>query len=291
MQRVGFLGMGTMGQPMAKNLLRGGFEVVVWNRIPEKCDALIREGAIRGASPREVAATCAVTFAMLADPQASMEVGLGPDGVSSGIGKGRGYVDMSTVDPHTARRIATAVTAAGGRFLEAPVSGSKQPAEEGKLIFMTAGNRSLYEEVTPALSKMGKMTLYLGDIVGRGAQMKLCVNAIMGCMMAALGEGLALADKVGLNLHEVLSVLDAGAMSNPMFRMKGELIMTNDFPAAFPLKHMQKDLRLALLMGDEAPIPLPTTAVANELFKEAREQGYGDADFAALWKVIRVLRD
>jgi len=286
MKKVGFIGTGIMGKPMAANLLKGGFEVTVWNRSAEKCKELLALGAKWGPSPKAVTESCEVTFAMLADPIASREVCFGPEGVLAGIGGGRGYVDMSTVDPQTAREIGKAVTEAGGRFLEAPVSGSRKPAEEGTLIIMAAGDRSLYDEVEKAFACLGKMTLYLGE-VGRGTQMKLCVNMIMGQMMAAFCEGLALANRVGLDLKDVLNVLDAGAMANPMFRLKGGLVLSDDFPVAFPLKHMQKDLRLALLMGDEAGQALPAAAVVNELFKKARGQGLGDLDFAALWRVVK----
>jgi 3-hydroxyisobutyrate dehydrogenase-like beta-hydroxyacid dehydrogenase len=286
MRKIGFIGMGIMGKPMAMNLIAGGWEVVVWNRHPEKCKELLQKGARMAESPGALAAQCDVTFAMLADPNACLEVCFGAEGVLAGIGEERGYVDMSTVDPHTSRRIGEAVAARGGRFLEAPVSGSRKPAEEGTLIIMAAGDRSLFDEVGPAFAKMGKMALYLGD-VGKGAQMKLCVNLIMGDMMASFCEGLALASRVGLNLQEVLSVLDGGAMSNPMFRLKGASILAENFPVAFPLKHMQKDLRLALLLGDEVGKPLVTTAVVNELFKKAREKGLGDLDFSAIWQVVK----
>ncbi|MCX7983170.1 MAG: NAD(P)-dependent oxidoreductase [Syntrophales bacterium] len=286
MKKVGFIGAGIMGRPMAANLLKGGLELYVWNRTRDKCNDLIAAGAKWGESPAFLARECDVTFSMLADPAASVDVCFGLDGVVTGIGEGRGYIEMSTIDPGTARRIADAVTKAGGRFLEAPVSGSKKPAEEGTLIIMAAGDRSLYDEVEKAFGMMGKMSLYLGE-VGRGAQMKLCVNLVMGGMMAAFCEGLALASRIGLDLRDMLNILDAGAMSNPMFRMKGGLVLSNDFPVAFPLKHMQKDLRLALLLADEAGQSLPATAVVNELFKKARGQNLGDLDFAALWRVTK----
>lgn len=289
MKKIGFIGMGIMGKPMATNLLKGGYELYVWNRTREKCRELISAGARWGESPAALARNCEVTFAMLADPAASMEVCMGPEGVISGIGEGRGYIDMSTVDPQTAKKISESITEAGGRFLEAPVSGSKKPAEEGTLIIMAAGDRSLFQEAEKAFNLMGKMALYLGE-VGRGAQMKLCVNMIMGGMMAAFCEGLALASQKGLDLKDVLAVLDAGAMSNPMFRMKGGLIVSDDFPVAFPLKHMQKDLRLALLMADEEGLSLPAAAVVNELFKKARGQDLGDLDFSALWRVVRMTK-
>lgn len=185
---------------------------------------------------------------MLADPAAALDVVFSTEGVLKGLTPGKGYVDMSTVAPETSQQIAEAVLAAGGRFLEAPVSGSKQPAIDGQLIILAAGDESLYNESVPAFSRMGKKSFLLGP-VGSGARMKLVVNGVMGSMMAAFAEGMALADTAGLKQEDLLEVLDLGAMSNPMFRMKGPGIVAEKFPPAFPLKHQQKDLRLALAMG------------------------------------------
>lgn len=286
MQKFGFIGLGIMGSAMAKNLVRAGFEVTVWNRTPEKCAELAALGAKVASSPKEVAQSCPVIFAMLADPAAAEAVCFAPDGVLEGIGDGRGYVDMSTVDAGISRRIATAVTAKGGRFLEAPVSGSKKPAEDGTLIILSAGDRSLYEEAMPGFDKLGKKVLYLGE-VGNGANMKLVVNMVMGGMMSIFCEGLALGEKAGLDRSDILEVIDAGAMSNPMFRMKGELIDKEDFTVAFPLKHMQKDLRLAVDLGDRMKQPLYSAAIANEVFKKAKELGFGEEDFSALFKAVQ----
>ncbi len=285
MAKYGFLGLGIMGRAMAANLVRAGFDVMVWNRTPDKCDPLVALGARHGNSPCEVAAACDVTFAMLADPAAASEVFFGPNGVHQGLGGGRGYVDMSTVDAATAIGIADSVCAAGGRFLEAPVSGTKKPAEDGTLIILAAGDRSLYDEVSPAFDRMGKKYPFLGA-VGQGARMKLVINMIMGGMMTAFCEGMALGQKGGLDGGQILEIIDAGALGNPMFRGKGALLLAGDFPTSFPLKHMQKDLRLALALGDELEQPLPVAATANETFKRARAAGHGDADFAAVFRVI-----
>jgi 2-hydroxy-3-oxopropionate reductase len=286
MQRVGFIGLGIMGSAMAKNLLKAGFKVTVWNRSPEKTEELAALGADRAESPAAVAESSPITFAMLADPAAAMEICFGKNGVLEGIGDNRGYVDMSTVDASTSRRIADAVSGRGGRFLEAPVSGSRKPAEEGSLVIMAAGDSSLFDDATPALEKMGKKILYLGD-VGNGANMKLTVNMVMGGMMAALCEGLALAEGSGLDPADLLEVVDSGAIANPMFRIKGGSILKGDFTVAFPLKHMQKDLRLAVDLGDRAGQPLFSAAAANESFKRAREMGLGDEDFSALYKAVK----
>nr|KJB70190.1 hypothetical protein B456_011G065100 [Gossypium raimondii] len=177
--RVGFLGLGIMGSPMAQNLIKAGCDVIVWNRTKSKCDPLISLGAKYSSSPEEVAANCDVTFAMLADPESAIDVACGKNGAVSGMGPGKGYVDISTVDVATSKLINEHIKARGALFLEAPVSGSKKPAEDGQLIFLTAGDRSLYELVSPLLDILGKSRFYLGE-VGNGAAMKLVVNMIMG---------------------------------------------------------------------------------------------------------------
>jgi len=286
MPKFGFLGLGIMGSAMAANLAKGGFDVTVWNRSEQKCAPLVALGARQATSPREVVASCEVTFAMLADPRAAEAVCFGPEGVLEGIGAGKGYVDMSTVDAGTAQKIGAAVMERGGRFLEAPVSGTKKPAEDGTLIILAAGDRTLFDETRPALDKMGKMVLHLGE-TGGGARMKLVVNMIMGGMMTAFCEGLALGEKGGLQPDRILEVLEAGAMANPMFKIKGGMMLQGNYATAFPLKHMQKDLRLALLLGDELAQPLYTAGAANETFKRAREQGCADEDFSAVYKAVK----
>jgi len=285
MAKYGFLGLGIMGSGMASNLVRAGFEVIVWNRNAAKCAPLVKLGARQANSPREVAAECEITFAILSDPDAARAVCLGSDGVVAGISKGRGYVDMSTVDSDTARAISAAIVHAGGRFLEAPVSGTKKPAEDGTLIILAGGDESLYEDSVPAFEKMGKLFPYLGE-TGQGARMKLVINMIMGGMMSAFCEGLSLGRKSGLDGQKILEVLAAGALANPMFSGKGQMILQGDFPTSFPLKHMQKDLRLAIGLGDQLGQPLSSAAAANETFKRARKMGFSDEDFAAVFKAI-----
>lgn len=285
MARYGFLGLGIMGSGMAANLVKAGFDVTVWNRSPEKCAPLVALGAKQAESAEAVTAICDLTFVMLADPAAARDVCFGPQGALAGIGEGRGYVDMSTVDEETAKEIGFAMSTAGGRFLEAPVSGSKKPAIDGTLIIISAGDESLYKDATPAFEKMGKMTLFL-EKVGQGARMKLVVNMIMGSMMAALSEGVALCEKSGLNGEQLLDVLSNGALASPMVKGKVPIMLNNEFGASFPLKHMQKDMRLAVSLGDRLCQPLPTAAAANELFKAAKKAGLSDEDFAAVFKIL-----
>ena len=283
--RYGFLGLGIMGGAMARNLINAGHDVTVWNRSSEKCAPFLEAGARRADSPAAVAEACDVTFAMLSDSAACETVCLGPRGVLEGIRPGCGYVDMSTIDPDTSLDLADAITTAGARHLEAPVSGTRKPAEDGTLIFLTAGDRSLYDEVAPLLDVMGKKRLYLGE-TGQAACMKLTVNMIMGGMMTAFSEGLHLARRTGLDPADLLEVLASGALANPMFAVKGPAMLAGEFSPAFPLKHMEKDIRLALQLGASLVQSLETAETAQSLFASALDMGLGEEDMGAVHKVV-----
>jgi len=275
-----------MGQAMAGNLLKAGFALTIWNRTKSKCEPLVKQGASQGETPAEVVANSDITFAMVSDPAAAKELSFGKHGVLEGMTQAKGYIDVSTVDPNTTIEISQAVNEKGGRYLEAPVSGSKKPAEDGTLVFLCAGDHSLYEEAVPAFEFMGKKSFYLGE-TGFGARMKLVINMIMGTMMAGFAEGLSLGEKSGLKMNDILDVLDQGAIANAMFRLKGPMMVENSFSTAFPLKHMQKDMRLALHMGDENGQALYTAGAASFSYIKARSKGYDNEDFSAVLKAIR----
>ncbi|KAM7270294.1 hypothetical protein ACFE04_029508 [Oxalis oulophora] len=283
---IGFLGLGIMGKAMALNLLKNGFKVTVWNRTLSKCDELVEHGASIGETPAAVIKKCNFTIAMLSDPAAALSVVFDKDGVVETIGSGKSYIDMSTVDAETSVKISEGIIAKGGRFLEAPVSGSKKPAEDGQLVILAAGDKALYEEIIPAFDVLGKKSFYLGE-VGNGAKMKLVVNMVMGSMMNAFSEGLDLAGKSGLDPSTLLDVLALGAIANPMFSGKGPAMLKNNYSPAFPLKHQQKDMRLALALGDENAVSMPIAAASNEAFKKARSMGLGDLDFSAVFEAVK----
>ncbi|KAF0916270.1 hypothetical protein E2562_005886 [Oryza meyeriana var. granulata] len=284
--RVGFLGLGIMGAPMASNLIKAGCDVTVWNRTKSKCDPLLTLGARFESSPAGVASSCDVTFAMLADPESAVEVACGANGAAQGMAPGKGYVDVSTVDAATSKLIGEHITSTGASFLEAPVSGSKKPAEDGLLIFLTAGDESLYNRVAPLLDVMGKSRFFLGD-VGNGAAMKLVVNMVMGSMMVSFSEGLLLSEKVSLDPNTLVEVISQGAISAPMFSLKGPSMVKAAYPTAFPLKHQQKDLRLALALAESVSQSIPTVAAANELYKVAKSLGLADQDFSAVIEALK----
>ncbi|KAK2079506.1 hypothetical protein QBZ16_001900 [Prototheca wickerhamii] len=270
---------------MATRLMRAGYDVLVWNRSPDACDELAAGGAEVLSSPAEVTDAADITLAMLADPQACAEVALGRDGAVKGLRAGKGYIDSSTVDVTTMQRVEHAVRGQGAAFLEAPVSGSKAPAEQGKLIFMAAGDLGLYQSAVPLFQAMGKMHVYLGE-VGSATKMKLVVNMIMGSMMVAFAEGLALSQAAGLNAEDLLRVVNESAIASPMLALKGPQMIRKTFDPAFPLKHQQKDMRLALKMGATDGQYLPVAAAANEAYLRAKLHGQGDLDFSAVIKAL-----
>ncbi len=284
---IGFIGLGIMGSAMAVNLLKAGHHLTVWNRSLDKCGPLAAAGAVIATSPRSAAESADIICAMMATPAAVEAVRDGSNGIIAGLAPGKGYIDLSTVDPETSMTSASLAREMGALFLEAPVAGSRKPAEDGTLTIMAAGDRELYDQAHSVLAAMGKKILFLGE-AGNAARMKLANNLVMGGMLTALAEGMALAEGSGLDLSQLLEILDSGAVANPMFRLKGPVMAANsEFPPAFPLKHMQKDLRLALRLGEEVGQPLFTTAANNELYKQALACGLGEADFAAISLVVR----
>jgi len=283
---VGYMGMGIMGSAMAGRLVDAGFPVTVWNRSRDKCASLEAKGAKVAESPRALVEACDLVFACTSDPASARAVVFGEGGVLEGITAGKRFIDMSTVDEATSKEIAAAVTAKGGRFLEAPVSGSKGPALQGQLVILTAGERALREEAQPCLDVLGKRTFFLGD-VGCGARMKLVVNMVMGVNIVALSEGLALGTKGGLQGADVLEVIKEGALTCPMYNLKGPKMLEGDFAPAFPLKHQQKDVKLAVALGEDVGQALPLAAAANEVFKRARVAGKSDDDMSAVFAAVR----
>ena len=290
---IGFLGAGIMAVPMALNLINNGHHnLIVWNRTASACDPLVKAGATLAKTAQEVCEKADVTYVMVSTPEATLEVAtLAKDGVSDG----KGYVDCSTVDRRTAKKVSEMITSKGGRYLEGPVSGSKAPAENGQLIFLCAGSESLFKEINAddanQLNKMGKASFFLGEEVGAGANMKLIVNSCMGSIMASFAESIALCEDASLSKQDLLDVLALGAINVPMFGMKGPGMIASDkntkFAPAFPMKHQQKDMRLAVQLADELGRELPVASAANEMYKRARRDGHDDEDFAAVLHAVR----
>lgn len=278
----GFLGLGIMGSGIVKNLLNSGHSVTVWNRTAEKAQDFVKAGAKEALTPGDVIAEADVTFSCVADPQAAKDMVFGNCGVLGEINTMKGYVEMTGIDADTSQDIAEAISLKGGRYLEAQVQGSKEQSAEGSLVIMVAGDKSLFDDCQSCFQAMGKNSFYLGE-VGNASKMNLVLQLMSGVALAGLAEGMALADRAGLQQKDILEVLGLTGLACPMMIGKGMAIIEGGFPTSHPLQHMQKDLKLSLQMGDQLDQPLPLTASANEVFKHAKRLGYGDHDTSAVY--------
>ncbi|KAG5831784.1 hypothetical protein ANANG_G00282860 [Anguilla anguilla] len=282
-KRIGFLGLGLMGSGIVSNLLKMGHIVTVWNRTAEKCDLFIQEGARLGRTPAEVVSMCDITFSCVSDPKAARDLVLGPSGVLQGIRPGKCYVEMSTVDPETITELSQVITSRGGRFLEAPVSGSQQLSNDGMLVILAAGDRSVYEDCSSCFQAMGKTSFFLGE-AGNAAKMMLILNMVQGSFMATIAEGLTLAQATGQSQQTFLDILCQGQMASIFLDQKCQNILQGNFKPDYYLKHIQKDLRLAISMGDSVNHPTPMAAAANEVYKRAKALDQSDNDMSAVYR-------
>ncbi|CAG7717186.1 unnamed protein product [Allacma fusca] len=246
------------------------------------CKTFVEAGAQQGMTPSDVITMSDITFACVSDPQAAKDMVFGNCGVLQEITPNKGYIEMTGTDSETSQDIAEAIASKGGRYLEAQIQGSRTESHEGTLIILAAGERSLYEECQSAFQSMGKHSFYLGD-VGNASKMNLVLQLISGVSLSGLAEGMALADRAGLQQKDVMEILSLTKLSSPIFQDKGSAIIDGNYPTHQPLQHMQKDLNLALGMGHMLEQPLPLAASANEVFKHARRLGYGDHDVAAVY--------
>jgi 3-hydroxyisobutyrate dehydrogenase len=278
----GFLGLGIMGSGIVKNLLSSGHSVTIWNRTAEKCKDFVKAGAKEALTPGDVIAESDITFSCVADPQAAKDMVFGNCGVLSEVSTTKGYVEMTGIDADTSQDIAEAISLKGGRYLEAQVQGSKEQSSEGSLVILVAGDKSLFDDCQSCFQAMGKNSFYLGE-VGNASKMNLVLQLMSGVALAGLAEGMALADRAGLQQKDILEVLGLTGLACPMMVEKGKAIIEGGFPTCHPLQHMQKDLKLSLNMGDQLDQPLPLTASANEVFKHAKRLGYGDHDTSAVY--------
>jgi 3-hydroxyisobutyrate dehydrogenase-like beta-hydroxyacid dehydrogenase len=285
MANLGFVGLGVMGGRIAKRLLDAGHTVTGYNRTQSKAGWLLDAGMQWGESPRAVAEVADMTFSMVTNTAALMAVTGGPDGVLVGLGPGKIYVDMSTVGPSASRELAAQVAAKGAHMLDAPVSGSVITLEQGKLSIMVGGDPTAFERVKPILQDIGPTVTHVGGN-GLAAAMKVATNLSLVVQMLAFSEGVLLAEKSGIERKTAVEVLLNSVIASPMVRYRGPFVLDMPQEAWFDVNMMQKDLNLALELGQQLDVPLPTTAVTNELLTAARGMGMADKDFAIIFEVL-----
>jgi 3-hydroxyisobutyrate dehydrogenase len=282
---VGFIGLGTMGEPMATNLARSGVRVVAWNRTPEKTAPLARAGATIAASREEVFALAGIVILMVLDSAAIDDIlGRGTPAFAERV-RDRTIVHMGTTSPAYSRGLEADVRAAGGRYVEAPVSGSRKPAEQGALVAMVAGEPAVIEVVRPLLASMCRGTVICGP-VPNALLMKLSVNLFMITMVTGLAEAVHFAGSHGLDLDRLVQVLDAGPMASDISRLKAPKLVTRDFAAQASVTNVLESNRLIAEAARAANIASPLLDACHELYRETSALGLASADIIAVLRAI-----
>ncbi len=287
-EKVGFIGLGIMGRPMARNLMGAGYELVVYNRSPEKARELAGEGATAVGSPREVAESCSTVITMLPDSPEVREVLAGERGVFEGLGEGSLIVDMSTISPVVTRELAAEARKRGAAMLDAPVSGGEPGAVGGTLSIMVGGEEGDFERARPLLDVLGGTVTHVGE-VGAGQTVKACNQVVVALTIEAVSEALVLGSKAGVEPAKILDVLSGGLAGNKVMEAKREHFLGHDFEPGFKVELHHKDLGIALATGREYGVPLPVTAIVDQMLLTMKKHGWGGEDHSALLKVIEDL--
>ena len=286
-QVIGFIGLGIMGRPMAKNLLKAGYSLVVRSRSRGPVDELVKAGATAAASPKDVAAQCDVLVTMLPNSPDVEQVALGPDGIIEGARRGLVYADMSTISPIVSQKVGKALEARGVAMLDAPVSGGEKGAIDGALSIMVGGDKAVFERVLPIFQAMGKTITLLGPL-GFGGFTKLANQIIVAVNLTALAEALTLGKKAGLDRELLLTALAGGLAGSKCLDQKKPNYVSGTYNPGFKIDLHYKDLGLIMESARALGVPLPATAVVQELFSALRVKGRGSLDHSG---VITLLED
>jgi len=288
MAKVGFIGLGVMGSQMVNRLLSKGHSVVGYNRTRSKAQWLVEKGMTWTDSPRAVASQSDYTFAMVTNAAAIQSIAEGSDGLLAGLSAGKIFIDMSTVSPTVSRGLAAKVRALGADMVDSPVSGSVITLQEGKLSVMVGGRKETFEKIKPLLLDIGPKVSHVGDN-GLALSMKIAVNLSLAVQMLAFSEGVLLAEKSGIAREIAVDVLVNSAVASPMIKYRGPFVLQQPEEAWFDVNMMQKDMVLAMDLGRQLDVPLPTTAVSNEFLTAARGMGWTKYDFACMFDVLAAM--
>jgi 2-hydroxy-3-oxopropionate reductase len=285
MSTIGFIGLGIMGRPMAKNLLKAGHQLIVYDIVRGSVDEVVASGAVHGESCSEVASKSAIVITMLPDGPDVEAAVLGESGILEGARRGCILVDMSSISPMVSQKIGAACAAKGIDFLDAPVSGGEPKAIEGTLAIMVGGEARPFETVKPILEKMGSSVLLTGP-VGAGNVTKLANQIMVACNIAAMGEALVLATRAGLDPEVVFNAVKGGLAGSTVLNAKAPMVIGRNFKPGFRIRLHQKDLRNALLAGESMKVPLPLTSLVQQMLITLMNEGKGDLDHSAIVNYI-----
>ena len=288
MADVGYVGLGVMGSGIAKRLLDAGHTVTGWNRTRDKAQPLLDAGMRWGDTPRKVAERCEIVFTMVTNTAAVQAVTEGPDGILAGLAPGKVYVDQSTASPDNTRALAARVAEIGADMLDAPVSGSVITLEQGKLSVMVGGGEAVFARVLPVLEAIGPKVFHVGPN-GAAVTIKIASNLQLAVQMLAFSEGVLLAEKSGIPRAKAVEVLLGTVIASPMVNYRGPFVLEQPDEAWFNVNMMQKDMILALELGRQLDVPLPTTATTNELLTAARGMGLEEKDFSIVFDVLAAM--
>jgi 2-hydroxy-3-oxopropionate reductase len=283
---VGFIGLGLMGRPMAKNLMEAGYELVLHNRSPEKAKELAKEGnATAAENPREVAEACDIIITMLPDSPDVEAVVAGEGGVLGGIRDGALLVDMSTISPVVTKELAEKAREKGASMLDAPVSGGDVGAIEGALSIMVGGSEEDFERARPLFDVMGKVATHVGPI-GAGQVVKACNQIVVALTIEAVSEALVLGSRGGVKPEKLVEALSGGLAGSAVMEAKKEKFFSHDFEPGFRIELHHKDLGIALAAGREYGVALPVTAIVDQMLEASKAKGRGDRDHSALLTLL-----
>ena len=285
MANLGYVGLGAMGSQMADRLMAKGHKVTGYNRTKSKADWLVQKGMTFAESPRAVGQAADFIFVMVTNSASLEAVANGPDGLLAGLSTGKVVIDMSTVNPEVSRKIASRVRETGADMVDAPVSGSIITLQQGKLSVMVGGPKATFDRIKPILDDVGPKVTHVGDN-GLALVMKIASNLSLAVQMLAFSEGVLLAEKSGIPRATAVDVLTHSAIASPMVVYRGPFVLQMPEEAWFNVNMMQKDMMLAMELGRQVNVPLPTTAVTNEYLTAARAMGLVEEDFATMFKVL-----
>ena len=288
MANLGYVGLGVMGSHITEKLLEKGHTVTGYNRTKSKAQWLIDKGMKWADSPRAVCSAADVILSMVTNSQALSQIADGPNGILEGLGPGKVWIDMSTVSPAVSRTLAGRVRERGADMVDAPVSGSVVTVQQGKISVMVGGRPETFERVKPILLDLGPKVTHVGEN-GLALVMKIAINLALPTQILAFTEGVLLAEKSGIKRETAVEVLLNSVLASPMLQYRGPFVLKMPDEAWFNVNMMQKDTQLALELGRQVDVPLPTTAMANEYLTAARAMGLAEKDFAIIFKVLEKL--
>ncbi len=282
MKKLAWIGTGHMGLPMARNLLKADYSVQVYNRTADKAAPLQQDGAVLALTPGEAVSDADTVFIMLTKGEAVKAVLEGEQGILKHIREGASIINMSTISPDEARDFAAMADEVGAVYVDAPVSGTVAPAEQGQLVILAGGSAEAVKQSQPYFDVLGKHTIHFGE-VGAGSSAKLSINLMLGVTMQGIAEALVIGEHAGLQREQLLEMIGQSAVATPMLNAKQKMLLQEQFPSAFMVSLLAKDLGLLMDEARKKDIDLPLSTAASRTFADAVEHGKGEMDMAAIW--------